>query len=309
MIGRTTHTFLPKIRLFAKPSFLQTRPSIRQQLKLSTASTATPITKNDDDDDDAPSVTLYQYQICPFCNKTKALLSYAGIRYETVEVNPLTKAELKQLPDDYRKVPIAKIDDLQINGSDEILRTLLRNESVARKLNDRWSSSPNTAPPTAPAMTMERFASDPSAEKWTAFASDDLAPVVYPNICRSLGESYAAFGYVGGVESFSGTQKVLIRGVGSLAMYFAASKIKAKRNIDDERLALDTILTRWESEALRSGSQTFSSGLAHPDVGDVAVFGTLYSIRGLQTHADAVENRGGVVRDWYERMEIEVGMD
>jgi len=40
-------------------------------------------------------LTLYQYQICPFCNKTKALLNYASINYETVEVNPLTKAELK----------------------------------------------------------------------------------------------------------------------------------------------------------------------------------------------------------------------
>ena len=96
-LGRTAHSFLPKNRLLAKPSLLQTQRSIRQQLQLSTTSTATPITKNNDDDDDVPSVTLYQYQICPFCNKAKALLFYAGIRYETVEVNPLTKAELKQL--------------------------------------------------------------------------------------------------------------------------------------------------------------------------------------------------------------------
>jgi len=48
-----------------------------------------------DNKEGAPSVTLYQYAICPFCNKAKALLSYAGIDYEAVEVNPLTKAELK----------------------------------------------------------------------------------------------------------------------------------------------------------------------------------------------------------------------
>jgi hypothetical protein len=46
-------------------------------------------------DADAPSVMLYQYAICPFCNKAKALLAYAGIDYDAVEVNPLTKAELK----------------------------------------------------------------------------------------------------------------------------------------------------------------------------------------------------------------------
>ena len=44
---------------------------------------------------DAPSVTLYQYRICPFCNKAKEFLAYADIRYDAVEVNPLTKAELK----------------------------------------------------------------------------------------------------------------------------------------------------------------------------------------------------------------------
>ena len=40
-------------------------------------------------------VTLYQYRICPFCNKVKALLHYAGMEYKAVEVNPLTKAEIQ----------------------------------------------------------------------------------------------------------------------------------------------------------------------------------------------------------------------
>jgi microsomal prostaglandin-E synthase 2 len=40
-------------------------------------------------------VRLYQYAICPFCNKTKAVMDYAQVPYEAVEVNPLTKAELK----------------------------------------------------------------------------------------------------------------------------------------------------------------------------------------------------------------------
>ena len=43
-------------------------------------------------------------------------------------------------------------------------------------------------------------------------------------------------------------------------------------------------------------------------MGDVAVFGTLFSIQGLEAHTDAVENRGGVIKDWYERMESEVVM-
>jgi hypothetical protein len=42
-----------------------------------------------------PSIKLYQYQICPFCNTAKAVLAYANVPYEAVEVNPLTKDELK----------------------------------------------------------------------------------------------------------------------------------------------------------------------------------------------------------------------
>jgi glutaredoxin len=42
-----------------------------------------------------PFIKLYQYKICPFCSKVKAVLGYAGIDHEIVEVNPLTKAELK----------------------------------------------------------------------------------------------------------------------------------------------------------------------------------------------------------------------
>lgn len=46
-------------------------------------------------DSSAPSIKLYQYHICPFCNITKSAMSYANLDYKVVEVNPLTKAELK----------------------------------------------------------------------------------------------------------------------------------------------------------------------------------------------------------------------
>jgi hypothetical protein len=42
----------------------------------------------------APSIQLFQYAICPFCNKVKALLNYAGLPFESIEVNPITKAEI-----------------------------------------------------------------------------------------------------------------------------------------------------------------------------------------------------------------------
>jgi microsomal prostaglandin-E synthase 2 len=42
-----------------------------------------------------PAITLYQYSICPFCNIVKSVLSYADVKHDIVEVNPLTKSEIK----------------------------------------------------------------------------------------------------------------------------------------------------------------------------------------------------------------------
>eukprot|EP00568_Trieres_chinensis_P000250 CAMPEP_0183307362 /NCGR_PEP_ID=MMETSP0160_2-20130417/17287_1 /TAXON_ID=2839 ORGANISM="Odontella Sinensis, Strain Grunow 1884" /NCGR_SAMPLE_ID=MMETSP0160_2 /ASSEMBLY_ACC=CAM_ASM_000250 /LENGTH=290 /DNA_ID=CAMNT_0025470933 /DNA_START=20 /DNA_END=889 /DNA_ORIENTATION=+ len=253
------------------------------------------------------AITLYQYAICPFCHKAKALLAYASMAHNVVEVNPLTKSELKHLSGNYRKVPIATIEDEQVNGSNEICRALLARNDVAKALESRWVSGEevNAIDSEAP-MSMEEFQSGASAERWSSFAHDDLAALLYPNICPSLGDSYEAFGYVKDVDSFSPAQKIAIRGIGSLAMYFAASKVLKKRGISDGREALQSCLSKWEEEGLENGEKKFASGKSKPNMGDLAVFGTLHSIKGLSAHAEVVEGRGGAILDWYTRMDQEV---
>mmetsp|Transcript_23587 Transcript_23587/g.35850 ORF Transcript_23587/g.35850 Transcript_23587/m.35850 type:complete len:284 (-) Transcript_23587:183-1034(-) len=238
-----------------------------------------------------PVVTLYQYHICPFCNINKALLSYTETPYNIVEVNPLTKAEIK-FSTDYKKVPIMDMDhsELVVNGSKEINQALLRHPYLVQKLED----------------DVEAFAYTDTAQRWNDFATDELAPVLYPNICRSLSESYEAFGYVNNVKEFSAMQKGLIRGVGSFAMYIAASKIKSKRNITDERVALSDILTKWEEDGLDSGKKAYASGLDKPDLGDVAMFGVMNSVNGLTSHTDVILKRGGTFGEWYARMSDKV---
>ena len=46
-------------------------------------------------------------QICPYCNKIKTMLDLLRVPYETTEVNPLTKREIKEWSGGYKKVPIA----------------------------------------------------------------------------------------------------------------------------------------------------------------------------------------------------------
>jgi microsomal prostaglandin-E synthase 2 len=49
---------------------------------------------------------LYQYDVCPFCNKVQAFLDFHNVAYTAVEVNPLTKSEMKAVTD-YKMVTIA----------------------------------------------------------------------------------------------------------------------------------------------------------------------------------------------------------
>lgn len=61
------------------------------------------------------TVTLYQYQNCPFCGKVRAFLDYYGVNYNKVEVSPLWKGEISFSK--YKKVPIVIADDKQVRYS------------------------------------------------------------------------------------------------------------------------------------------------------------------------------------------------
>lgn len=77
-----------------------------------------------------PTVTLYQYEPCPYCCKVKAVLDYLRIPYNVVEVNPLTKKETKPLTE-YKKVPVCQINGEVVIESSAIisrLRELVRDQ-------------------------------------------------------------------------------------------------------------------------------------------------------------------------------------
>ncbi len=59
-----------------------------------------------------PAITLYQYQTCPFCSKTRAFLDYYGVPYSIVEVNPVFRKEVKEFQ--YKKLPFIVVDGVQV---------------------------------------------------------------------------------------------------------------------------------------------------------------------------------------------------
>jgi hypothetical protein len=80
-----------------------------------------------------------------------------------------------------------------------------------------------------------------------------------------------------------------------------------KRNITDERQALDEILVKLESELTPSSSSSvYLSGGSHPDLGDITVFGVLRSIERLPIFESLIRQRGGPLVEWYDRMTKEM---
>ena len=59
-----------------------------------------------------PELTLYQYQMCPYCNKARAFLDYHDIGYNVVEVDLFFRRKLKSFK--YRKVPFIMVNGMQV---------------------------------------------------------------------------------------------------------------------------------------------------------------------------------------------------
>ena len=226
------------------------------------------------------SIRLYQYDICPFCSKVKALLDLHQVPYETIEVNPLMKREIK-FSADYQKVPIAMLDGEQVNDSPVIASRLLDSFGATDRI---------------PKDELAAFRSKEAME-WAAWSDTKLAVLLFPNITRSWGEAYQAFGYVMDVPHFSLVDKWSNQLIGAFAMWMAQGKIKKKYQIDDERAAVREALATWMSGGV--GDKPFAGG-DRPNMADVCVFGALKAIDRTDAHAEIMAETS--VAPWYDRM-------
>ncbi|XP_058722529.1 uncharacterized protein LOC131594424 [Vicia villosa] len=224
-------------------------------------------------------VVLYQYEACPFCNKVKAFLDYYDIPYKVVEVNPLSKKEIKW--SEYQKVPIIMVDGEQLNDSSAIIDKL-GEKILSKKKADSTSE-------------------DDEETKWRRWVDNHLVHVLSPNIYRNTSEALESFDYITSNGNFSFMEKISVKYAGAAAMYFVSKKLKKKYNITDERAALYESAETWV-DALNG--REFLGG-SKPNFADLAVFGVLRPIRYLRSGKDMVEHTR--IGEWYTRMEIVVG--
>ncbi|KAI9114040.1 hypothetical protein K1719_015291 [Acacia pycnantha] len=224
-------------------------------------------------------VVLYQYEACPFCNKVKAFLDYFDIPYKVVEVNPISKKEIKW--SDYKKVPILMVDGEQLNDSSAII------EKLSQKI---WLKEKD-----------DSAIEDDEETKWRRWVDNHLVHVLSPNIYRNTSEALESFDYITSNGNFSFTERITVKYAGAAAMYFVSKNLKKKYNITNERAALYEAAETWV-EAL-SGREFL--GGSKPNLADLAVFGVLRPIRYLRSGKDMVEHTR--IGEWYTRMENNVG--
>lgn len=267
-------------------------------------------------------LTLYQYKTCPFCSKVRAFLDYYGLPYEIVEVNPVMRKEIKWSA--YRKVPILMVDgELQLNDSSVIISSLKthlinkmsreknlseilhcypemkstndRGKEVTEYNNKYWLMlNENETATVYPKKEMQT-----EEMKWRKWADDWLVHLISPNVYRTTGEALASFDYIVREGKFGSVEGFFAKYVGAAAMFLISKRLKSRHNLqDDVRQDLYKAVNDWVSAIGKS--RQFMGG-DKPNLADLAVFGVLRVMEGLQAFDDMMENTK--VKHWYNRME------
>jgi len=225
---------------------------------------------------------LYQYEVCPFCCKVKAVLDYKKIPYEKIEVNPMTHEELawNKKAVDHDKVPVL------IDGDD----TVLESNDIIRYLDKKYPKRPLIANKGTPSALQE---------KWIAYADEDLVQILPANIYRTFPEALHSFKYISKVAKFPPWKRYYLMLGGAVAMTIVAKKGMKKRGITDPRKALEDSLDKIVKGL---GKNKFLGG-AEPDVSDLVCYGVLNSVREMKVWNFISKNKK--IDEWFGRIRKE----
>jgi microsomal prostaglandin-E synthase 2 len=227
----------------------------------------------------ASEVTLYQFELCPYCHKVKAGLDLKGLGYRRVEVNPMNKRELPELPDGApRKVPVLRLGDRTVFDSTDILRFL---DAQVPERTPFVPSDPELAKKVE------------TIEQWV---DDELTFSMPTVIYGTWGEAAKAAQVTARTSNFGLVQNLAVRAGGSLIMHQVAKRILGKRNKTDGHAWLDENLDQIESWL---GDADYLAGDA-PSLADAAVHGALTCITEFPAF-QKVRARPRLAA-WYERV-------
>ena len=224
-------------------------------------------------------LTLYQFELCPFCHKVRAGLELKGLPYRKVEVNPMTKKELPALPADApRKVPVLRSGNDILTDSTAILAYL---DDLPGKVGFRPSDD-----------AARKRATE--IEEWVDSELIYALPTV---IYGTWGEALEAAQVTARSSNFGWVQNIGVRVGGSLIMHQVSKRLLKKRGKTDAH--------RWVRESIDHfeqwlGDAAFVTG-PELSVADVAMHGALSCVRSFPVYAEIM--RRAKVAAWFERVQ------
>ncbi len=230
----------------------------------------------------SPALTLYQFELCPYCHKVKAGLELKGIPHRRVEVNPLNKKEIKQFEssaDGRKKVPIVEFNGEVKRESSDILKWLDEAFPGGRQLS---ASGDDLA----------------RAEEIAAWTDKDLIQILPTVLYGTWGESIKAAKLTAKTSNFSRVDNLKVSMFGSVVMKMIAKRILKKRGEgNDGRALFEAQLDHLEGLL---GDKSFLCGDA-PNFADAGVHGALTCVREFPAFA-RVKARP-TIHAWFERVD------
>ena len=226
------------------------------------------------------TTTLYQFALCPFCNKVRAGLELKGVPFEEVEVSPRSKVELPSLPEGApRKVPVLEVGSAVLWDSTRILSQL------DEAFPDTLRFTPADEAMRLRADTMEQWVDEQFIES--------LPPVLY----GTWREASKASKVIAKHSRFGPGDGLAVKLGGPLIMHAVAKRILKRNGRTDAHAWVRENLDYFEQEL---GERDFVCGDALT-VADVAMHGALTCISPFPIFEN-VESRPRL-HAWFERVE------
>jgi microsomal prostaglandin-E synthase 2 len=225
-------------------------------------------------------VTLYQFSLCPFCNKVKAALDVSGVAYERIEVSPRDKKELPEMPEDSpRKVPILKVGEELIEDSTVILEYIKDNFESGHgyRLADESDNQKSD-----------------EIENWV---DDEIIKALPTVIYGTWKEAAKAASVVARESNFGPMQGLGVRVGGSIVMHMIAKRMLKKAGRSDGHAWVKECLDQFEAWL---GDKEFVAA-KDLSMADVAMHGALSCVRDFPVFKQ-VEDRQKM-NDWFYRVQ------
>ena len=227
------------------------------------------------------NITLYQFQLCPFCHKVRAALEMKGVSYTKIEVAPGSKKELPPLPDFApRKVPVLQVGDEIMWDSTKILLEI-----------DRLVPEGTTL------ATREANERDEEIEAFEDWVDQEMMPALPTVIYDTWGNAIRAANITARESNFGVWDRFKVKVGGSLIMKLIVKRILKRVGRTDGHSWLQECLD-YAEECL--GQQTFIFG-DKPTIADAALHGAFKCVEEFPVF-DTMVRRSNLYA-WYQRVE------